>query len=677
MKPRPKRWFPRIGAASFARVGSQGRPAHRTRTRFCTQSVGFAGHHRCPRAVSDDFSARVARFVRQNALMGNYGAGRGRRIGRAGQRGPFACLNSRFRTRPASPTRGRFAFPPRHSRKADADAEAAFCAGLSARFGLPCIIGLGVVPQKNGGYSNNDARRARYAFLEDVGPRIGGRYPRHGPHQKRPSRNRVVARFSRHGTLDGLSGIPARRDLSPGLVVVRPLLGESREAVEAFCQSEAVTPRRDPTNQNAQFTRVRVRRVLPDLARDFNPRLMDTLCRALPPTPPATPTCSTRLPTRLWEDAAENEEPAGFPVSIVRLRADPLRAAHSALRFRIMLRALRRATQNLREADEAATDAFVHVLDNLIARPNGGAADLPGKIRAHCDGETLDACARRRANCRAFNRFRNYEVPLSVPGSVNLLGLRISARMVLGPKKSPPILRAAPVLVHIACPLISGANGTMGNENTVAAIASLIVRSARPGDKFAPLGMNGQTRLVRDVLADAKIPGAERGTFPLVVRGDTGAILWVVGIAQAEETRITPETRGIVRLQSETLRSRTHVNIHIIDHPLARHLMTHLRDENTPPALFRTLTNHLTTLLALEATRDLPTVAKPTNTPLEAISSDVLAHGLIVVPILRAGLGMLPSILEIFPDVAVGYIGLARDHTTADCLVLLLQTAAP
>lgn len=107
------------------------------------------------------------------------------------------------------------------------------------------------------------------------------------------------------------------------------------------------------------------------------------------------------------------------------------------------------------------------------------------------------------------------------------------------------------------------------------------------------------------------------------------------------------------------------MKIRIIDHPLARHLVTHLRDENTPPALFRTLTNHLTTLLALEATRDLPTVAKPTTTPLEAIASDVLAHGLIVVPILRAGLGMLPSVLEIFPDVAVGYIGLARDHTTA------------
>ena len=107
------------------------------------------------------------------------------------------------------------------------------------------------------------------------------------------------------------------------------------------------------------------------------------------------------------------------------------------------------------------------------------------------------------------------------------------------------------------------------------------------------------------------------------------------------------------------------MEIRLVNHPVARHLMTHLRNETTPPALFRTLTNHLTTLLAWEATRDLPTVSAPISTPLEPASGEVLAQGLVVVPILRAGLGMLPALLELFPDVAVGYVGLARDHTTA------------
>ncbi|MDX1932334.1 MAG: uracil phosphoribosyltransferase [Capsulimonadales bacterium] len=108
-----------------------------------------------------------------------------------------------------------------------------------------------------------------------------------------------------------------------------------------------------------------------------------------------------------------------------------------------------------------------------------------------------------------------------------------------------------------------------------------------------------------------------------------------------------------------------HENLIVIDHPLARHLVTHLRDETTKPALFRTVSNHLTVLLALEATRDLPTRLQEIRTPLEGMVGEVLAGGLVVVPILRAGLGMLGPIVELFPEVAVGYIGLARDHTTA------------
>ena len=93
--------------------------------------------------------------------------------------------------------------------------------------------------------------------------------------------------------------------------------------------------------------------------------------------------------------------------------------------------------------------------------------------------------------------------------------------------------------------------------------------------------------------------------------------------------------------------------------------MTHLRDVSTEPALFRTFTNHLTLILALEATRDLPTKAVEVETPLEKTQGRILRGPFVVVPILRAGLGMLPSFMDLFPEISVGYIGLARDHTTA------------
>jgi len=105
--------------------------------------------------------------------------------------------------------------------------------------------------------------------------------------------------------------------------------------------------------------------------------------------------------------------------------------------------------------------------------------------------------------------------------------------------------------------------------------------------------------------------------------------------------------------------------LRILDHPLALHLVTHLRDKTTSPATFRPLCHHLSVLLALEATRDLATREIAVDTPLEPCIGRVLARPLVVVPILRAGLGMVEAVVSLFPDVGVGYIGLERDHATA------------
>jgi uracil phosphoribosyltransferase len=105
--------------------------------------------------------------------------------------------------------------------------------------------------------------------------------------------------------------------------------------------------------------------------------------------------------------------------------------------------------------------------------------------------------------------------------------------------------------------------------------------------------------------------------------------------------------------------------LHVLQHPLGTHVLTHLRDKTTKPALFRTLSYQISLLLALEATRDLSTEDKRIDTPMEPMTGRVLARPLAVVPILRAGLGMVQPFQDIFPDVSIGYVGLERDHTTA------------
>ncbi len=101
----------------------------------------------------------------------------------------------------------------------------------------------------------------------------------------------------------------------------------------------------------------------------------------------------------------------------------------------------------------------------------------------------------------------------------------------------------------------------------------------------------------------------------------------------------------------------------VVDHPLAGHLLTALRDRTTPPAVFRALTRRLTLVLVLEATRDLRAEATRVETPLEETEGQRLGD-LVAIPILRAGLGMLEAVTDTFPAVSVGYIGLERDERT-------------
>jgi len=105
--------------------------------------------------------------------------------------------------------------------------------------------------------------------------------------------------------------------------------------------------------------------------------------------------------------------------------------------------------------------------------------------------------------------------------------------------------------------------------------------------------------------------------------------------------------------------------LHLLDHPLCSHIVTHLRDRTTNPVTFRTLTYQISVMLAIEATRQLPTRPSFIETPLESHEGRVLAQVLVIVPILRAGIGMVQPFTDLFPDVQVGYVGLERDHETA------------
>jgi uracil phosphoribosyltransferase len=107
------------------------------------------------------------------------------------------------------------------------------------------------------------------------------------------------------------------------------------------------------------------------------------------------------------------------------------------------------------------------------------------------------------------------------------------------------------------------------------------------------------------------------------------------------------------------------VPVHLVEHPLVHATLAELRDTKTPPEYFRRLANRISVLLAAEALRGLPTDAITVKTPLADAPGRRIARDVVVVPVLRAGLGMLDAVLQLLPSARVGHIGLQRDEITA------------
>ena len=106
-------------------------------------------------------------------------------------------------------------------------------------------------------------------------------------------------------------------------------------------------------------------------------------------------------------------------------------------------------------------------------------------------------------------------------------------------------------------------------------------------------------------------------------------------------------------------------NVTIINHPLMSHKVALLRDKNTNTKQFRELVEEIATLLTYEAFKDIPTVQIMVETPLEVTAQQVIVdNSVAIIPILRAGLGMVNGVHTLFPTAKVGHIGMYRDEET-------------
>lgn len=104
----------------------------------------------------------------------------------------------------------------------------------------------------------------------------------------------------------------------------------------------------------------------------------------------------------------------------------------------------------------------------------------------------------------------------------------------------------------------------------------------------------------------------------------------------------------------------------VLNHPLVAHRITLMRDRNTKPKLFRELAGEVTTFLAIEALKDLRTAEVEVDTPVAKTKGRKIEDKIVIVPILRAGMGMVDAMLNVLPYAKVGVLGMQRNEETAE-----------
>ena len=341
-----------------------------------------------------------------------------------------------------------------------------------------------------------EARRARYAALAEAARRHGSVAVVTG-HTATDQTETVLMNLVRGAGLRGLGGMPPRRPLSDDVDLVRPLLGATRAEVEAEARARGWTWRDDPGNAVNRFQRNRIRQaVLPLLEAEGGPGTASRIARAAD----AARAALAVVPALLDAHGAGG-----------RLALDVFRPLPPDVRRAVWAEALRRWAP-----DAPRSAGLVARIDALLDAPVGQRVEAGG------------AAVWRERDALAF-------VSATLPAQPVAVGADGTARLASG------TFRAS------ALDAVPAAFSPDPHEETVDADrvpCPLAVRPWRDGDRIRPLGMEG-SRLVSDLLRDARVPPSGRRAVPVVEGG--GEVLWVVGHRLSASVAVTEATRRAAR----------------------------------------------------------------------------------------------------------------------------------
>ena len=414
-----------------------------------------------------------------------------------------------------------------HGYRETAVAEAAFVQETAEKWGAVYTLRTVDVPQvaQDTGSSLEEAgRKARYNFFSEVAEAYETPYIVVGHHADDQAET-VLMNLLRGTGLQGLRGMLPVTPLpeTPGYFVLRPFLTASRHQIEGYCRENELTPAFDASNEDISFFRNRVRQELLPLLATYNEGIYTHL-QQLAMVTAADVAVLDALTAEMWAQVVVDVAADVVAIDRAAWRALPL-----ALRRRVLRQALAEKRPFLQDITFQAIEQA-----RLVAERNetGQRFNLPGNLFLIVDYERLIVTEDAQVVLDDLPQLLKMEPQkLTVPGRVALANdWRIAAMPVEDMSLSQIRTHSDQWRVFVTVPA--------GQE--------LVVRPRRRGERFQPLGMNGRSATVQDVMVNRKISANLREKWPLVACDSQ--IVWLTGHLIDERMKITEETSSILQL---------------------------------------------------------------------------------------------------------------------------------
>jgi len=394
----------------------------------------------------------------------------------------------------------------------EADADEACVRGLCGRLGVECFVARREVAEESrrtGLNVEQAGRRARYEEYGRVAREHGLDRIATG-HTGTDRAETLLLNLFRGAGLRGLSSIPPRRG-----EIVRPLILATRGETGDYCRRHALPIRTDRSNLDPAYARRNVvrLRLMPLVEEDF-PGAEQSLMRACEAIDEELAWTEPLLAQWLAEATAERD------AERLSLDAERLVELHPGALNRLLRRALESVRGDLTDLSRQHVERVAELLEQ---GRTGSVVELPGPARVRREYERLIV-----EPDMPEEELPPEQAELRVPGQATLpaRGVTVRARRARTPED---LAAGGPMTVYCALE---------------AAEPGLVLRGARPGERFVPLGMTGSRKL-QDFFVDEKVPRRERRRVPVVANPD-GRVLWVVGYRLAEPARAEAGGQAVV-----------------------------------------------------------------------------------------------------------------------------------